>query len=228
MSASLSTDRIDQLLVISVTRTDPGALPETLCAAGLEVIETLQSQSDIGAVLLVLSPPADAAGPADASPTQSALQALDSWVEALAHAARPLIAVLEGDVDAALTPLALACPMRIAGQHGHWEAPQLGGGIGTLLADALPRALAHEWLLRRAPLPAQRLHAAGAINLLAPEGQVLQAAISWAGEFAADSQESETLLGLVATAPTATLAEQQAAERRALQRAQIAALRSAE
>jgi enoyl-CoA hydratase len=228
MSASLSTDRIDQLLVISVTRTHPGALPETLCAAGLEVIETLQSQSDIGAVLLVLSPPADAAGPADASVSQSALQALDSWVEALAHAARPLIAVLEGNVDAALTPLALACPMRIAAQHGQWQAPQPGGGISTLLADALPPALAHEWLLRRAALSAQRLHAAGVVNLLAAEGQVLQAAIDWAGEFPADAQQGEALLGLMASARTATLAEQQAAERRALQRAQIAALRSAE
>jgi enoyl-CoA hydratase/carnithine racemase len=226
MSASLSTDRIDQLLVLSVSRTHGGPLPETLSAAGLEVIETLQSQSDIGAALLVLSPPAQSAGPADTPASQSAPLALDSWVEALAQSARPIVAVLEGDADAAVLPLALACSMRVGATDGLWHAPLPGGGITRLLQQTLPAALAQEWLLRRSPLPASRLHAVGALNLLAPSGQVLQSAIDWATTLAQHPAENEALLGLWAAAPGASLAEQQATERRFLQREQIAALRS--
>ncbi|HET7773834.1 MAG TPA: enoyl-CoA hydratase-related protein [Burkholderiaceae bacterium] len=226
MAASLSTDRIDQLLVLSVTRTHSGPLPEALCAAGLEVIETLQSQADIGAALLVLSPPAQTTSPADEPLAQTALLALDSWVEALAQSARPIVAVLEGDADAAVLPLALACGLRVACVGSQWAAPLPGGGITRLLPQALPAAVGQEWLLRRNALPAARLYEVGAINLLAPAGQVLQSAIEWAAPLAQQSAINEALLGLWAAAPGASLGDQQAAERRMLQREQIAALRS--
>ncbi|GAA5135797.1 crotonase/enoyl-CoA hydratase family protein [Pseudonocardia adelaidensis] len=105
----------------------------------------------------------------------------------------PLIAAVEGPALAGGFEIALACDLIVAGQGASFGLPEVKRGLiaggGGLLR--LPRkaglAKATEWALTGDRIGAAEAHAAGVVNRLVPDGQVLPAALELAERIAANA-----------------------------------------
>ncbi len=116
---------------------------------------------------------------------------LGAMILALRACPKPVIAAIEGGAAGAGLALALACDMIAAAHDAKFTAAYVrigltpDGGTTHFLREALPRQLASEICLLGRPVEAGRLHAAGAINRLAPPGGALAAALELAQACAA-------------------------------------------
>lgn len=112
--------------------------------------------------------------------------ALGAMILAIRNCPTPVIAAVEGGAAGLGLSLALACDMIVTGQTASFTAAYVrigltpDGGATHFLAEALPRQLVSEMCMLGGPLSAERLHGAGVINLLTPEGGVLDAALELA------------------------------------------------
>ncbi len=103
---------------------------------------------------------------------------------------KPLIAAVEGYALAGGCELALACDLIIAGEGASFGLPEVRRGLvagsGGLirLAQRTPAGIALEYALTGALLPAKVAVHWGLVNRLAPDGEVLTAALSLAREIA--------------------------------------------
>lgn len=106
--------------------------------------------------------------------------------------AKPLIAAVEGYALAGGTELALATDLIVAATNSAFGIPEVkrglvaaGGGL-LRLPQRIPYAIAMELALTGDPLPAQRAHELGLVNVLAEPGHALQAAIELATRITAN------------------------------------------
>jgi enoyl-CoA hydratase len=96
--------------------------------------------------------------------------------------AKPVIAAVEGYALAGGFELALACDLVVASEAAKFGLPEvrrgLVAGAGGLLRlpRRIPYHLAMEIALTGEHFPAERLHAAGLVNLLVPAGEALAGA----------------------------------------------------
>lgn len=109
---------------------------------------------------------------------------------------KPLIAAVEGPALAGGCELALMADLVVASRTSIFGLPEPKRGLvaaagGVLrLAQRLPRAVALEMALTADPLPAERLHALGLVNLLTEPGGTLAAALDLARRIVANAPVS--------------------------------------
>jgi enoyl-CoA hydratase len=95
---------------------------------------------------------------------------------------KPVIAAVEGYALAGGFELALACDLVVASEAAKFGLPEVrrglvaGGGGLLRLPRRIPYHLAMEIALTGEHFPAERLHAAGLVNLLVPAGEALSGA----------------------------------------------------
>jgi enoyl-CoA hydratase/carnithine racemase len=95
---------------------------------------------------------------------------------------KPWIAAVNGPALAGGCELALACDLRVAVPESRFGLPEVKRGLiasaGGLyrLPRALPQAVALEMILTGDPIPAERAHALGMVNALAPRDQLIATA----------------------------------------------------
>jgi enoyl-CoA hydratase len=101
-------------------------------------------------------------------------------------AVKPVIAAVEGYALAGGTELALATDLIVAARNSAFGIPEVkrglvaaGGGL-LRLPTRIPYQIAMELALTGDPLPAERAHELGLVNVLAEPGHALEAAIELA------------------------------------------------
>ncbi len=231
MPAELLAARRDATLILTLS--NPGAknaLHPDMYAAAIETLTTAERDDSLRAVVLTGADNFFCAGgnlnrllenrAQDPSVQASAIDALNGWVDALRACPKPVIAAVDGAAAGAGFSLALACDLIVAGASAKFVMAYVkvgltpDGGGSWFLTRALPRQLATEILIEGKPVLAPRLHAAGLVNRVVPDGGALEAALAWADELAALSPHAvERIKGLVADAEQNPLAHQFEAER---------------
>jgi enoyl-CoA hydratase len=100
--------------------------------------------------------------------------------------AKPLIAAVEGYALAGGFELVLACDLVVASEGARFGLPEVRRGLAAAaggllrLPQRIPYYLAMEIALTGEHYPAARLHAAGLVGQLVPDGEALAAAIALA------------------------------------------------
>ncbi|WP_344201839.1 enoyl-CoA hydratase-related protein [Aeromicrobium alkaliterrae] len=124
---------------------------------------------------------------------------------------RPLIAAVEGFALGGGLEMVLACDLVVAAEGAQLGLPEVRRGVvavcGALFRapDRLPPAIATEMLLTGTPISAERAHAVGLVNRLAPPGGALDVALGLAREIAANSPEAvRSTVGAMIDARTAS------------------------
>ncbi|UGQ11230.1 enoyl-CoA hydratase/isomerase family protein [Yinghuangia sp. ASG 101] len=104
---------------------------------------------------------------------------------------KPSVAAIHGFAFGGGLELSLACDLRVAGRGARLGVPEmklgvLPGAAGTQrLPRLIPPGIAKQMILTGEPLGAERAHAVGLVNALAPDDNVLAAARELAGLLAA-------------------------------------------
>lgn len=112
--------------------------------------------------------------------------ALGAMILAVRSCPKPVIAAIEGGAAGVGVALALACDMIAATRGAQMTVAYVkigltpDGGTTHFLREALPRQLASELCLLGRPVSAERLQAAGVVNVLAEPGGALEAALDLA------------------------------------------------
>ena len=102
--------------------------------------------------------------------------------------AKPLIAAIEGFAVAGGLEVALACDLIVASRGAKLGIPEVkrslvaAGGALLRLPRRMPYHVAMELALTGEPIPAERGHALGIVNRLAPPGSALDVALELARE----------------------------------------------
>lgn len=108
-------------------------------------------------------------------------------------AEKPMIAAIEGKALGGGLEIALACDLIVAGESAQLGLPEVKRGLvaaagGVLrLPTRVPRSVAMELVLTGEPVSAPRALELGLVNRVAPDGQVLEAALALARSIAANA-----------------------------------------
>jgi enoyl-CoA hydratase len=104
---------------------------------------------------------------------------------------KPSVAAVHGLAFGGGLELALACDLRVAESGARLGVPEMklgvlpGAGGTQRLPRLLPAGVAAQMILTGEPISAERAHALGLVNELAPPGEALAAALNLAGQLAA-------------------------------------------
>lgn len=127
----------------------------------------------------------------------------------------PVIAAVDGGAAGLGLALALSCDMLVASAEAKFTAAYVrigltpDGGTTYFLREALPRQLVSEMCMLGRPVTADRLYAAGAVNVLAEDGRTLDAALELASACAAGAAGAIAVIKReIAAAPHNGLATQ--------------------
>lgn len=224
MSAELQASRRDATLILTLSNPGMGnALHADMSAAAIETMSTAERDNSIKVVVITGNDQAFSIGTDLALNRQTqdgerhigSLDNFQGWIEAIRDCPKPVIAAVEQCAAGAGFSLALACDMLVAGASARFAMPhaQAGllpeGGGSWSIARALPPQLAAEVLLGGQPISAERLQLLGVVNRVVPDGQALDAALSWADELAErPSDVCEHIKILLRDAQINSLAEQ--------------------
>lgn len=162
---------------------------------------------------------------AQASPNTDALNAM---ILALRMCPKPIVAAVEGAAAGAGLALALACDLIVAAAGAKFVAAYVkiglspDAGLTHFLREGLPRQLASEMCFLGRPVAAERLHAAGVVNVIAEPGAVQAEAAALAKALAAGPGEAlGRIKSQIASAPRNDLAAQLALEAKAVNAARF-------
>jgi enoyl-CoA hydratase/carnithine racemase len=144
----------------------------------------------------------------------------EETVDALEALAVPSICRFNGSVFGGATDLALACDFIVAADDAFFIMAYANvglspdGGASWAMSRSLPRQLVSELLLAGERMGAQRLHALGVVNRLAPPGTALDDALALDARLNAKAPNAlASIKELMNDAPSATLTAQLAQER---------------
>jgi len=237
MSMARIDDLGDRLVVWNLNAARRGALTPDYYAALHEVIATAAATPRIVAVILAseggffcaggdLSVLATRAAQTEAE-RRGNIDRLHDLVRAITGCPKPMIAAVEGGAAGAGMSLALACDFTVASDTARFTAAYVkaglvpDAGLTHFLSALLPRAMVSRMVLLGEPVPADRLHALGALSELAPEGGAFDAAMALADRLAQGPSATQgDIKALIAGAATGDLMAQLDAERDAMARAQ--------
>jgi len=126
------------------------------------------------------------------------IERLHGLVRALRACPKPVIAAVEGGAAGAGMSLALACDMLVAADNAFFTMAYVkvglspDGGATSFLAQCLSRQQMMELCLLGERIPAERLHALGAVNRLSAPGAALADAVALAARVAAGPANAAT------------------------------------
>ena len=143
------------------------------------------------------------------------IERLHDLIRAIRACPKPVIAAVEGGAAGAGMSLALACDMLVAASNAFFTMAYVkvglspDGGATSFLAQCLSRQQMTELCLLGERIPAERLHAFGAVNRLAEPGGALAQALQLAERIAAGpAHAAERIKRLCESAGHASLEEQ--------------------
>ncbi len=232
MPAELLASRRDRTLILTLS--NPGAknaLHPDIYAAGVEALETAERDHEVRAIVLTGAGDVFCAGGnlnrlLENRAKERAVQAdsidqLHGWIAAIRDCSKPVIAAVEGPAAGAGFSLALACDLIVAAQSAKFvmSYARVGltpdGGGSWFLSQALPRQLATEIILEGQPVSAARLHQAGVVNRVTPDGGALDAALAWSEQLATLSPHATmNIKALLREAPSNALSAHFESEKR--------------
>jgi enoyl-CoA hydratase/carnithine racemase len=121
---------------------------------------------------------------------RDSIHLLNGFVQQLRACPKPVIAAVEGPAAGAGFSLALACDFVVAARDARFvmSYAKVGltpdGGGSYMLASALPRPLASEWMMLGGEISAERLYQFGLVNRVAEPGAALAGALELAATLA--------------------------------------------
>jgi enoyl-CoA hydratase/carnithine racemase len=140
---------------------------------------------------------------------------LHDLIRAIRACPKPVIAAVEGGAAGAGMSMALACDMLVAANNAFFTMAYVkvglspDGGATAFLAEFLPRQQMMELCLLGERIPAERLHALGAVNRLVERGTAVAEAVQLAERIAqGPANAAERIKRLCAHAGHASLDEQ--------------------
>lgn len=200
MSSELRTERRGGALVLTLSNPAVrNAVSSQVYAAGVEALNTAESDADVRCVVLQGEGDQFSAGSdldrlaeqcEQPEGRSDLLDHLHSFVEALRAFPRPVIAAVEGVAAGSGFSLALACDLIVAASDARFVSNQgqVGlspdGGATWHLSQALPRQRVLQALWLEVPLHADELHRAGLVAAIAPPGRALDEALQFADRLA--------------------------------------------
>jgi enoyl-CoA hydratase/carnithine racemase len=236
MPAELLTDRPrPNTLVLTIS--DPAArnaLSPQIYAAGIEALDTAESQPQLRSVVLRgagehfcgggdlhrLDGTRSLGAAEGAAKQAQSIERLGGFVETLRSFPKPVIAAVEGFAAGAGFSLVLACDFVVAAEDARFVVSyaKVGlspdGGASWQLARRLAPNLALQMIMLPQPITAERARDLGLINEVVPRGQALNAALDLADRLAAmPSNVLASAKELVHGARGRSLSQQLAAER---------------
>lgn len=192
------------------------ALDPALCAALVAAVDSLEADSDVGAMVIAgrgargFSAGADLATVARLSGADKRRFIESAWMtqDRVARASLPSIAAVHGHVLGGGFELALACDLRFADPSARFALPELGLGsvpsFGAVqrLPALVGQARALEVLYGDRPLDARAAHAAGLVTRVTAPGAVIDEAVARAEGLARLSREAVRYLKFSLSMPT--------------------------
>ncbi|MEY4713227.1 MAG: hypothetical protein RIS88_2677 [Pseudomonadota bacterium] len=194
MPAEIKSASHDGTLVLTVSNPEHrNALGPEIYAAGVEALGVAESQPEVRSVVITGEGATFSAGgqlqrllerrqqPPEVQ--AQSIEGLHNWIEAIRTFPKPVIAAVEGAAAGAGFSLALACDFIVAADDAVFimayanVALSPDGGASWGLTRSLPRQLVAELLMTGERIGAQRLHALGVVNRLAPTGTALDEAL---------------------------------------------------
>ncbi|KQW21579.1 enoyl-CoA hydratase [Afipia sp. Root123D2] len=115
---------------------------------------------------------------------------LNAMVKAILESSVPVIAAVEGGAAGAAVSAVLACDMIVASRNARFTVAHVrvglspDGGVTHFLRSSLPRQMVMQACLLGEPLSAEKLAAAGIVNVLASDGDALREALALAEKIA--------------------------------------------
>ena len=147
------------------------------------------------------------------------LEGLHGLIRTIRDCSKPVIAAVEGGAAGAGVSMALACDMVVSARDAFFSVAYVkvgltpDGGATAFLAEFMSRQVLTELCLTGDRVPADRLHALGAINRLTDKGGALAEAVALAAKLSRGPQRaSARIKSLCRQAHRATLEEQLEAE----------------
>lgn len=231
MPAELVSRTDGQTLILTLRSADgQHTLGPDIYAAGIEALNGAERNNDVRSVVLTGTGTLFSAGgdlvrlqatrAQEAQAQAAGVDALHDWIETLRTHPKPVVAAVEGAAAGAGCALAMACDFVVAARNARFllAHARVGlspdGGATWALAQALPRALASEWLMLGQAIPAERLHGLGLVNRLTDPGAALAGALELCA--ALHERPANVLASvkeLLADAPASDLHNQLARER---------------
>ena len=190
MSEAVTVQRLpDHLALVTINRPEARNAVDGAVARGLEAaIDATEADPDVWVVILTGSGPDAFCAGADLKAISGG-RGRELWTERGGFAgfvfrtpSKPWIAAVNGPALAGGCEIALACDLIVAVPGARYGLPEVKRGLiasaGGLyrLPRALPPALAREMILTGEPIGADRAHAFGMVNALAPDAAGLLAA----------------------------------------------------
>jgi enoyl-CoA hydratase/carnithine racemase len=231
MTASLLTERIDDVVVMTISNPEQrNAISPDIYAAAIEALDNASDDASVGAVVLTGEGANFCSGgnlnrllANRSKPVEVQLESitlLGNWIEAIRLCKKPVIAAVEGAAAGAGCALAMACDLIVASDDARFVVAyakvglSLDGGASWLLPRRMPAAVAFEMATLARPMSGARLAALGAVNLACASGKALQEAMSIAQQLAAGPRDViAAIKQLLGDAERRSLTEQLNAER---------------
>ncbi len=119
------------------------------------------------------------------------LEGLHGLIRAIRDFGKPVIAAVEGGAAGAGVSIALACDMLVVARNAFFSVAYVkvgltpDGGATAFLSEFVSRQVLTELCLTGDLIPAERLHALGAVNRLTDKGAALAEAVALAARLAA-------------------------------------------
>lgn len=213
--ADITTHYQDGTLLVRISDAIQASAAGALFVNLVEILSEAERSADVRSLVLAgqqgFLPSVTQPAGASVAELQAWLEGWHTLLETVDTGAKPVIAVLEGEVSACGLALALACE-RVVGSRSlrllHQEGmPPLGVGLACLLARRVPPAMANRLLLG-APeriRPEQLLYS-GLVGSLVEPGEALDQALAEASYLNQhDPQTLEQVRALLRQAPEQSL-----------------------
>ncbi|HKT05876.1 MAG TPA: enoyl-CoA hydratase-related protein [Rugosimonospora sp.] len=197
---SLVLDRRGPVLVVRLDRPEArnALTPELMSGVGAAVLD---AESDVDIRVLVLTGTGDRAFCAGmdlrAFASGADFDSGDAGTAAYHRLARgevsvPVVGAANGAAIGGGLELLLGCDVVVASEQASFGFPEVKRGLfpaggGTAIGTRIPVAVALEMVLTGDPVGAARAYQLGLVNSVVPPGEVLDAALAYAGRIAANA-----------------------------------------
>lgn len=187
MSELVATERRGRVLVVSMQReAKRNAVNRELADQVDAALNELDDDAELWAGVLTGSATVFSAGSDLASNGDYVTERGGEYGIIRRRRSKPLVAAVEGMALGGGFEIVLACDLVVAASDARFALPEVSRGVvptcGALFRgpQALPLNLAREMVLTGEPVGAERLHAAGVVNVVTPPGGAVAGAVALA------------------------------------------------